>query len=287
MMMKLDVKSTRNRKIIDLRKYDFSDLQVLGKYNYQKSEGKLKDHKHEGMIEICYYDKGSQYFVVNREQYLVKGGEAFIHFPHEIHGSGNHLEMKGTLYWLIIKLDKNELNHTTILCNHLIQKGIRHFKVGKDLKKWLEDIFIIHDSAEPSPLKKVRINLMIQAFILRLIDYAANQRQDTAHERLNKVLYFIEKNLTQHISMRDLAAELNISESRFKIVFKELMGFTPGDYIQRRKVDIAIDKIKDSPGISLTDLAYDLNFSSPQYFSTVIRKYTGESPSSIKSKYLE
>ncbi len=65
--MQFDIKSTRNRKIIDFRKYGFKDLQVLGKYNYNKVENKLHDHVHDGMIEICYYDKGSQFFEVNKK----------------------------------------------------------------------------------------------------------------------------------------------------------------------------------------------------------------------------
>ncbi|WP_316817648.1 AraC family transcriptional regulator [Pedobacter nyackensis] len=281
--MQLDILSTQNRNIIDFRKYGFTDLQVLGKYNYNKSETKLPNHSHEGMIEICYYDKGSQYFEVNNKQYLIKGGEVFIHFPNEIHGSGGHPEEKGLLYWIIIKTEGGEENTLSFLCNYLIEKQKRHFKGGKEIKKYLEEIFLVHSKEEPVLIKKARIYLMAQTFMLKLIDAMESERHDTDNERLHKVLTYIDKNILDKISISALANEINLSESRFKNLFKELTGFTPGDYMQRKKIEIALEKIKSDPNISLTNLAYELNFSSPQYFSTVIKKYIGTTPSSIKS----
>jgi AraC-like DNA-binding protein len=99
------------------------------------------------------------------------------------------------------------------------------------------------------------------------------------------VLQYIEAKLTENPSVSELAREMNLSESRFKNLFKELTGFTPGDYIQRKKIEIAQQKITADPGLNLTELAYELNFSSPQYFCTVFKKYTGESPGAIRVKH--
>lgn len=282
--MQLDIQSTPNRHILDFTKYGFTDIQVLGKYNYNKSETKLANHMHQGMIEICYYDKGSQYFEVNDEQYLIKGGEVFIHFPNEVHGSGGHPEEKGLLYWIIIKLEEAEDNTLAFLCDYLIKKNKRHFKGGKEIKKYLEEIFLIDNQEEPLLIKKARIYLKAQSFILKLIDNMESEQQETDNVRLNKILTYIDNNIFDKISINTLANEISLSESRFKNLFKELTGFTPGDYIQRKKIEIVLQKIKENPHISLTNLAYELNFSSPQYFSTVIKKYLGTSPSSMKSK---
>lgn len=282
--MQIDIKSTKNRRIIDFRKLGFNDLQVLGKYNYNKSETKLPSHVHKDMIEICYYDKGSQYFEVNGEQYLVKGGDIFINYPGELHGSGEHPEAKGVLYWLIIKVDTKASDNLALLCKYVMSMNNRHFKGGKKLKKMLEDIYIIADKDEPQHLKKIRISMAIQSFMLSLLDNINISKNETDSLRLKKVLNYIDNNVTQHISIAQLANEINLSESRFKFFFKEITGFTPGDFIQRKKVEFAIEKINNDPNISLTELSYELGFSSPQYFSTVIKKYTGKSPSLIKVK---
>ncbi|MCU7551854.1 AraC family transcriptional regulator [Chitinophagaceae bacterium LB-8] len=282
--MQLDIKSTRNRRIIDFRKFGFNDLQVLGRYNYNRSESKLPSHVHKDMIEICYYDKGSQYFEVSGEKYLVKGGDIFINYPGEEHGSGEHPEEKGVLYWLIIKVNTNSSDNLALLCKYLIAMNIRHFKGGKKLKKILEDIFLILDKKEPQHLKKIRISLAIQSLILSLLDYMENNKNETDNLRLQRVLNYIDNHIPGHISIIQLANEIHLSESRFKNFFKEVTGFTPGDFIQRKKVEFAIEKIKNDPDISLSELAYELEFSSPQYFSTVFKKYTGKSPSFLLSK---
>lgn len=282
--MLLDHETGSCKKILDFRSLGFSDLQLLGKYNYNKAEEKLPNHVHNGMLEICYYDKGTQYFEVNGKQYLVKGGDVFIHFPGEVHGSGGHPEEKGCLYWLIIKLDKSVPSNLSMLSNLIIERKRRHFKGGGSIKKVLEEIFAIAKKNEEDSIKRIRIHLIIQQLLLCLIDRIDCQAKEAENERLVKVMQYIELKLTENPSIAELAKEMNLSESRFKNLFKELTGFTPGDYIQRKKIEIAHKKIAADPGLCLTDLAYELNFSSPQYFSTVFKKYTGESPGALKIK---
>ena len=282
--MQIDTQSTRNRKIIDFSTYGFNDLQVLGKYNYNKSEDKLFSHVHEGMIEICYYDKGSQFFEVNNEQYLVRGGDVFIHFPGELHGSGGHPEEKGALYWMIVKVRTLPVDSISFLCKEIIEKQKRHFQGTTVLKKKLEGIYAVEHKAEALAIKKIRMQTMVQSFMLSLLDCMEdNVRKTDYTARLDKIFDYINRNITENIAITALASEANLSESRFKGLFKEITGFTPRDYIQRKKVELALERINADPEISFTKLAYELNFSSPQYFSTVMKKYTGKSPGTMKS----
>ncbi|WP_166921099.1 AraC family transcriptional regulator [Flavobacterium poyangense] len=277
----------KNRKIILFEKYNFSDLQVLGKYSYNKAEDELLNHVHENMIEICYLDKGKQVFEVNNQRYLANGGDIFIHYPGEVHGSGGFPEEKGVLFWLLIKMEKPTSNNLIKLCEFLIQKDVRKFRAGKEVKKILEKIYLADNKQEPEVLKKIRLHLLAQSLLLELLDHINPEKTEPDTARLDKLVHYINENLAYDISIEMLAKEVNLSESRFKSLFKELTGFTPMDYIQRERVKIATERIKSEPELSLTKLAYDLNFSSPQYFYTVFKKYTGNSPGLLKSKKTE
>jgi len=288
--MQLDVKSTRNRTIIDFRKAGYNDLCVLGRYKYNRAEKNLKEHVHKGMIEICYCDKGSQLFVVNNKKYLVKGGDIFIHFPGEVHGSGGKPEEKGCLYWLIIKTTNSKAKPGNLTCanvaflsEQLIKKEIRHFRGGNEIKKILETIFDKYAAKENRAIKSIRTELLIQTFLLQLLDKVSGSNTETIDDRLNTVINYISNNLTGPISITVLAKAIHLSQSRFKNWFKEHTGFTPVDFIQRQRILQAIEIIQEQPGISLTTLAYTLNFSTPQYFSTVMKKYTGKTPTQIKA----
>lgn len=283
--MSLELDAGSCKKLVDFKQLGFTDLQVLGKYNYQRAEKKLPNHVHNGMLELCYYDKGSQYFEVNGKQYLVKGGDVFLHFPGEVHGSGGHPEERGCLYWLIIKLDRSVPSNLVLLCKYIIERNRRQFKAGKEVKKIFEEILQIASKPEDASIQHIRIHLLVQQLLLQVLDRIDAQVKESDTERLAQVLEFIEHKLTDNLSISVLAKQMNLSESRFKNLFKELTGFTPGDFIQRKKIEIAHKKITANPACSLSDLAYELNFSSPQYFSTVFKKYTGESPGSLRIKH--
>lgn len=278
--MSLDITNTQQRTIIDFRSIGFDDLQVLGKYNYVKSEKELPDHIHNNMIEICYCDKGEQYFSNEQNKYLVSGGEIFINFPNEIHGTGNHLESKGALYWLIIKLNTDNTS-LQYLCQELIKKKVRHFK-GNGIQKQLLDNLFKSYSHDNTTLKKIRIETLVKSFLISLFDSLDDKKVKTQDSRLNDLLNYIGDNLTENLNIANLADKVNLSESRFKILFKETTGFTPNDYIQRERVQRAVNILNSCNDITLSEVAYQFNFSSPQYFSTVVRKYLGASPSELR-----
>lgn len=292
--MELDVNCTKTRKIIDFRKNGYDDLIVLGKYNYNRTEGNLADHVHHNMIEICYYDKGSQWFCVNDKRYLVKGGDVFIHFPGELHGSGGYPEEKGLLYWLIICLppalsfsDGNDAGDLAYLCHNLIRKNKRHFKGETKLKQVLEDVFNCYHDNKEERIRRIRVNLLIQNFLLLLlacIDKEDKDGSDADQARISETLEFINENIYSNISIALLAKQTFLSESRFKNLFKELTGFTPADYIQRKRIEKAKALMLEKPSMPLSQIAFELNFSSPQHFSSVMKKYTGSAPSLLKAE---
>ncbi len=285
--MKLDLKSTPSRTIINLKQMGFKQLYVLGRYNYTQSQHQLPEHRHVGMLEICYYDKGRQVFEVESEKYLVRGGDIFLHYPGEKHSSGGSPEEKGRLYWLIVSVPRKRSgafknDELSYLFSRLLEKRRRHFRGSTLLKNILEDIFTTISNKDDKGINFISIKVKIQLFLLELIACAGRTRKATDNARINQVLHFIDENIHEHIGIATLAAKINLSESRFKNFFKEITGLTPGDYIQKKKIDKAIQMIKENPARSLSEIAYGLNFSTPQYFSTVVKKYTGKSPSSLK-----
>jgi len=59
------------------------------------------------------------------------------------------------------------------------------------------------------------------------------------------------------------------------------VGVPPGEYILRQKIKKAEQELTGSER-DITEIAYDLEFSSSQYFATVFRRYAGCSPSDFR-----
>ncbi|MBL4644184.1 MAG: helix-turn-helix transcriptional regulator, partial [Flavobacteriaceae bacterium] len=88
---------------------------------------------------------------------------------------------------------------------------------------------------------------------------------------------FIEKNKERSIYVDELASLLNLSTAYFKTWFKENVGISPKNYINRKKIAQAKIDLKQIKNV--THVAYNLGFGSSQYFATIFKKYTGMSPS--------
>ncbi len=67
--------------------------------------------------------------------------------------------------------------------------------------------------------------------------------------------------------------------------FKYETGLTPADFFQRIKVEEARRRLA-VPKAAITAIAFDLGFSSSQYFASVFKKYTGTTPREYSRKVL-
>ena len=78
----------------------------FGRYNYLSARRGLPPHEHGRAMEICVLVRGQQIYEVAGERYLLSGGDVFVTFPGEVHGTGDAPEGKGVLYWLILKMSR-------------------------------------------------------------------------------------------------------------------------------------------------------------------------------------
>jgi AraC-like DNA-binding protein len=77
--------------------------------------------------------------------------------------------------------------------------------------------------------------------------------------------------------LAELAAEAELSPSRFKSKFKAQIGIAPHEFILRCKMEAAKQMFLERRKTG-TDTAMDLGFSSSQYFATVFRRFTRQTP---------
>lgn len=107
------------------------------------------------------------------------------------------------------------------------------------------------------------------------------ERTLPADRRMMLVHDYIEDNLTEPMSLSDLAAISGLSIAQFMRTFKSTFGVTPHRWILERKMNRAKLVITQG-GVSVTQAAHALNFSSSQHFATMFRKYSGMAPSTFK-----
>ena len=101
--------------------------------------------------------------------------------------------------------------------------------------------------------------------------------------RIDRVLHYIESNLTNKISLAEVANVSHFSAYHFHRIFTGIVGETVNDYITRRRLECAVNLLIFKPELSITKVALDRGFSSSANFSKAVKLHFGFSPSEIRN----
>ncbi|WP_157976195.1 helix-turn-helix domain-containing protein [Lewinella sp. IMCC34191] len=107
----------------------------------------------------------------------------------------------------------------------------------------------------------------------------ATTEERPATARMAKFAEFknaVERRLTEQVSVSDIAGELATSPSTLYGIVKEVAGTSPKEYITNRLMLEAQRRLYLGQP-SIKELAYDLGYSDPDYFSRQFKKFTGKS----------
>lgn len=97
--------------------------------------------------------------------------------------------------------------------------------------------------------------------------------------RINRVLDYIDKNLSTELSLKTLSDLANFSPYHFHRIFSSIVGEPLNKFISRIRIEKAAILLIDNPYSPITDIALDLGFSSSAVFSRSFKDYFGITPS--------
>ncbi|MFN0299457.1 MAG: GyrI-like domain-containing protein [Burkholderiales bacterium] len=97
--------------------------------------------------------------------------------------------------------------------------------------------------------------------------------------RMHRVIEHIDRHLEDALDLDTLASVANFSPFHFHRLFAAWMGETLGDYLRRRRVEIAAMRLAAQPRLSVLNSALSVGFGSAEAFSRAFRVRFGCSPS--------
>ena len=100
--------------------------------------------------------------------------------------------------------------------------------------------------------------------------------------RINRVVDHIETNLDRPLPLERLADVAHFSKYHFHRIFFAHVGETPGQFIQRLRIEKAARLLIANRGRSVTDVALDCGFSDSAAFARAFRAVFGVSPSGFR-----
>jgi AraC family transcriptional regulator len=99
--------------------------------------------------------------------------------------------------------------------------------------------------------------------------------------KLRQVLSYIESNLSQDISLQDVAGVAGLSVSHFKGLFRQSVGVPVHQYLVRRRVERATSLLKDSD-LSISQVALEAGFAHQSHLAHHVRRFLGVSPKALR-----
>lgn len=169
----------------------------------------------------------------------------------------------------------NDLLHQFGLADsHIINVGISN-KLIQIFSK-MEEEFILKKSF----CEDICASLLHQflATAGRLAESVQKEINLSADRTMDNICKYIHKNYWENNSIEFYANMCNLSVSRFSHAFKENTGLSPKNYILRAKINIACELI-ETTSLSIADIAAAIGFEDANYFSRLVKKHTGQSPS--------
>ena len=122
--------------------------------------------------------------------------------------------------------------------------------------------------------------------IFRQVIDAMQSQIEEANRRLLRARDAMDRTYSQPLDIPALAQIALVSEAHFIRTFRATFGETPHHYLQRRRVERSMFLLRETDR-SITDICFDVGFTSLGTFSRTFREIVGESPTDYRRKRAE
>jgi signal transduction histidine kinase/DNA-binding response OmpR family regulator len=117
-----------------------------------------------------------------------------------------------------------------------------------------------------------------------VIDEEENQISRMDKKFLNKISKIVEEQLDkEELSVEELSEIIGLSRVHLYRKVKKLTGLSVSEFVRSVKLRLSLDLIKNS-GKSISEIAYEVGFSSPSYFTKCFKEQFGISPTEFAKK---
>lgn len=101
-------------------------------------------------------------------------------------------------------------------------------------------------------------------------------------QRLVRIaMAFVHENYSENLSRRVIARHVGITEDHLTFCFRQELGTTPIEYLQRYRINQAKRLLKETRQ-SITEVALNVGFSDSGYFGRIFRRETGMTPEAFR-----
>lgn len=210
----------------------------------------------------------------------LREGDLFLLFPGEWHSYHPNPDKGWKSYWIGFKGRNMD---DRVRANFLSPtKPIYHIGFSDAIVRLYKQAYgtALEEAAYSQQLLAGIVNHLIGMMysLERNIELSRNQLHV---DMINRARLRIRESLELPLTIQQVAEDMGVSYSNFRKLFKEYTGISPAVYQQ----DLRLQRAKEllsTTNMSIKEIAYRLNFESPDYFSAKFKAKTGRRPSELR-----
>jgi AraC family transcriptional activator of pobA len=241
----------------------------------------LRPHRAACYIFV-FVERGSITQHVDMQETRVSNGQLFFVLPNQIHKPSSDKE---NVQYCKLAFDENSLallpKHFLFLLDPLNTQII---DFDDPARKRIKANFQVLEQLLQPKTREDNTELILAHFntLMTELNDAYFKQKGNDHRlnpKIGKYIEFklaVETNLTEHISVNAIAESLSITTSSLYGIVKEFSGISPKEFITGRLMLEAQRKLCYS-NPSIKQLAFELGFNDPDYFSRTFKKTIGKS----------
>ncbi len=163
-----------------------------------------------------------------------------------------------------------------------------HFTNDPGIYQILQRLVYLYTENHPS--KDFFVTNMVKELVIRILQanalktYEENTSELAGSHRFAYVIEYIRSNLHFPISIQELSQKSCMSESNFYRKFKQELGMSPVDFINKERIKKASELLRDER-CNLTEVFLACGFKNRSYFNRMFKRVTGMSPNSYRQRF--
>lgn len=243
-------------------------------YNFNWKNGRIL---HE--FQVNYITSGKGIMETKHGKYKIDQGSIIMIFPGEWHRYKPDLKTGWTEHYIGFNGE-----FTKMLFQHdLFNKMNPVIKIGfqDSFVKEFNEIYQLVKAERPG--FQLECSGKVIYLLGRIISIVKNKEftNKKVEQTIRKACLYLRDNTHQNINTEELAANLNISYSYFRRMFKKYTGLSPNQYHLGLRIQISKEMILYS-NKNIKEIALELGFESIHYFSRIFKNKEGISPSTLR-----
>lgn len=273
--------------------YDnLSDL-IVDYINSEDHQFTLNLHYHNG-YELFYFERADAQLLINHQIHSIRDGDLVLINPFVMHTAYRLFPGRYERYYInIATTEMDQAFHQMGLDKLLVpllQKSCMQLNLNTSAD--LDRLRILHMNA----LYQKRPTLWRERFMGELVllvtkmvqAQSANNSEQTgkpdpfSSRRIYRLLAYVDEHFRENQSLSDLEQHFFISRYHICRLFKKETGLTLSQYVNRKKISLAQQLLKD-PDLTVNAVGQEVGFHSPQHFSQVFKTLTGMTPSDYRT----